>query len=161
MNDIAQLIGLPLHPLLVHGVVVLLPLTVIALLLGQFWPAVRARLGAVTPLAALVVAALVPLTTTAGQALAETTGPLPAVLEHERLGLMLVPWAIALAGTAAAQWGWFRWGAAALRRAEHPHVATALNIVLATVVTVVAGVNLVLVVLTGHSGASSVWGGLG
>ena len=42
--------GLRLHPLIVHAVVVLTPLTVLALLLGAFWPAARRRLGVVTAL---------------------------------------------------------------------------------------------------------------
>lgn len=161
MNDIAALIGLPLHPLLVHAVVVLLPLSALALLMAQFWPAGRRRLGALTPLAGLAMAALVPLTTTAGQQLAEAVGPLPAVEEHEQLGLQLIPWSIALAGAALAQWAWFRWGAAALRDAERPRTVRVLTVLLAVAVVVVAAGNLGLVVLVGHSGASAVWSGMG
>ncbi|ATG53094.1 hypothetical protein CFK38_03700 [Brachybacterium vulturis] len=161
MNDISQLLGLPLHPLLVHGVVVLLPLSALALLLAQFWPSARRRLGVLTPLLALGVAGLVPLTTTAGQQLAEVVGPLPAVAEHERLGLQLVPWSIALAAVAVVQWAWFRWGAEALRAGGRARAARVLAAVLAVAVLVVAAGGLVLVVLTGHSGAEAVWGGFG
>ena len=35
-DDVLQVAGLPLHPLIVHAVVVLTPLTVLALLLGAF-----------------------------------------------------------------------------------------------------------------------------
>ena len=51
-EDVLQVGGLPLHPLIVHAVVVLLPLTVLAVLLGTFWPAARRRLGIVTALVA-------------------------------------------------------------------------------------------------------------
>lgn len=159
MSQLSRWLGLPLHPLLVHGVVVLLPLTVLALLAAQFWPAARLRLGLATPLAALAVAGMVPVTTTAGQSLAEIVGPLPGVAEHEQLGLQLIPWSIALAAVSVVQWVWFRWGAEALRRAEHPRVGAALTVLLAAAVVVVAAGNLVLVVLTGHSGASAVWSG--
>ncbi|WP_156401987.1 hypothetical protein [Agromyces sp. Soil535] len=43
-EDVLQVAGLPLHPLVVHAVVVLTPLTVLALLLGTFRPAARKRL---------------------------------------------------------------------------------------------------------------------
>jgi len=55
-----QIAGLPLHPLLVHLVVVLLPLAALATLLHAIWPAARRRLGVVTPLSAGAVLVLVP-----------------------------------------------------------------------------------------------------
>jgi hypothetical protein len=77
-----QIGGLPLHPLVVHATVILTPLTVIAVLLSTFWPAARRRLGAVTPLAGLLVMILVPVTMAAGEALAAQVGPIPAVETH-------------------------------------------------------------------------------
>ena len=74
-----EIAGLPLHPLLVHAVVVLTPLTALALVLGSVWPAARRRLGIVTPLAALLLIVLVPITVAAGEALAAVVGPIPAV----------------------------------------------------------------------------------
>ena len=82
---------LPLHPLLVHATVILVPLTALALLLAAFWPAARRRLGFVVPLAALVMVALVPTTQAAGEALKEAVGPIPAVVTHEGFGLMMLP----------------------------------------------------------------------
>src|SRR5664279_2724119 len=110
MKETMQIAGLPLHQLLVHAVVVLIPLTVVAVLLTQFWPVARRRLGIVTPLAALAVLVLVPITVAAGQNLASLIGPLPAVQTHQRYGEMLLPWAVALFVVAVAQWAWFRWG---------------------------------------------------
>lgn len=159
MNDIAELLGLPLHPLLVHAVVVLLPLTALALLLAQFWPSARRRLGLLPALTALAMAGLVPLTAAAGRRLVETVGALPGIEEHERLGQQLIPWSLALATMALTQWAWFRWGDEALRAAGHPGGARALAVLLAVAVAVVATGCIVLVVLTGHSGASAVWGG--
>ncbi|MFD4420803.1 DUF2231 domain-containing protein [Agromyces sp. NPDC058484] len=151
--------GLPLHPLIVHATVVLTPLTVLALLLGAFWPAARRRLGIVTPLAALAVLVLVPVTVAAGLSLAEVIGPIPAVERHRMLGEMLLPWAIALFVVAAAQWAWFRYGDARVRR-DRPAAARAVVIAL-TVASVVVGVGtVVMIVLIGDSGARAVWGGL-
>lgn len=159
MNQTMQISGLPLHPLLVHAVVVLIPLTVVAVLLTQFWPAARRRLDIVTPLAALGMLVLVPITIAAGRSLASVVGPLPAVQTHERYGTMLLPWVIALFVVAAAQWTWFRWGVVRYR-ASSGGLATAAPVLLA-VASIVVGVGaLILVILTGDSGARAVWGGL-
>jgi hypothetical protein len=158
-QDALQVAGLPLHPLIVHAVVVLTPLTVLALLLGTVWPAARRRLGIVTPLGALLVLVLVPVTVAAGEALAELVGPIPAVERHEELGRMLLPWAIALFAVASAQWAWFRWGETRMRRRS---AAMARTVVIGLVAaSVVVGVGTVVVlVLIGDSGARAVWGGL-
>jgi hypothetical protein len=158
-QEALQVAGLPLHPLIVHAVVVLTPLTVLALLLGTVWPAARRRLGIVTPLGALVVLVLVPVTVAAGEALAEMLGPIPAVERHEELGRMLLPWAIALFVVAAAQWGWFRFGETRMRRRS---VGAARTVVIGlAAASVVVGVGTVVVlVLIGDSGARAVWGGL-
>ena len=147
-GDVIQIAGLPLHPLIVHAVVVLTPLTVLALLLGTFWPAARRRLGVVTPLGALAVLVLVPVTIAAGNSLAEVIGPIPAVETHR--GLFAV---------AAAQWAWFRYGDARMRRSA-PGRARAIVIGLAAASVIVGVGTLVVVVLTGDSGARAVWGGI-
>ena len=158
-EDVLQVAGLPLHPLIVHAVVVLTPLTVLALLLGSFWPAARRRLGVVTPLGALVVLVLVPITVLAGRTLAEAVGPIPAVEHHQELGEMLLPWAIALFVVAAAQWTWFRFGDARVREGS-PTAARAVVIGLAAASVVVGVGTVVLLVLIGDSGSRAVWGGL-
>lgn len=158
-EDVLQVAGLPLHPLIVHAVVVLTPLTVLALLLGAFWPAARRRLGVATALGALVVLVLVPITVAAGQSLAERIGPVPAVERHEELGEMLLPWAIALFVVAAAQWAWFRFGEPEMRR-RSPRGALAVGIGLAVASLVVGVGTLLMIVLIGDSGARAVWGGL-
>jgi uncharacterized membrane protein len=48
VEDVLQVAGPPLHPLIVHAVIVLTPLTVLALLVGTFWPTARRRLGGVS-----------------------------------------------------------------------------------------------------------------
>jgi hypothetical protein len=151
--------GLPLHPLIVHAVVVLTPLTVLALLLGTFWPAARRRLGIVTPLAALVVLVLVPITVNAGLALAALIGPVPAVERHRQLGEMLLPWAIALFAVAAAQWAWYRWGDARVRE-RSPGAARVTAIVIGAASVVVGVGATAMLVLIGDSGARAVWGGI-
>src|SRR5690606_3120134 len=69
--------GLPLHVLLVHLVVIVVPLAALCLLLSAFWPAARRRLGIVTPLVALVGLVAVPFTTAAGEWLQARVGATP------------------------------------------------------------------------------------
>lgn len=158
-EDVLQVGGLPLHPLIVHAVVVLTPLTVLALLLGTFWPTARRRLGIVTPLAALVVLVLVPVTVAAGRSLAEVIGPVPAVARHQQLGEMLLPWVVALVVVAAGQWAWYRFGDERMRR-RSPVAARVIVIGIAAASVVVGVGSLVLLVLIGDSGSRAVWGGL-
>ncbi|AWB94936.1 hypothetical protein DCE93_04060 [Agromyces badenianii] len=158
-EELLQIAGLPLHPLIVHTVVVLTPLTVLALLLGAFWPAARRRSGIVTALGALLVLGLVPITVAAGQSLAERIGPVPAVARHQAFGEMLLPWVIALFVVAAGQWAWFRYGDERVRR-DSPGAARAMRIGLAAASVVVGSGVMVLLLLIGDSGARAVWGGL-
>jgi hypothetical protein len=157
--DPLEIAGLPLHPLIIHFVVVLTPLTVLALLLAAFWPAARRRLGIVTPLAALVVLVLVPITTAAGESLKTLVGATPAVLAHEALGLMLLPWAIALFVVSAVQWAWYRFAQKPV--AERSRVWARVIVVGIDVAAVAVAIGTVtLLVLIGDSGARAVWGGI-
>ncbi|EWS80898.1 hypothetical protein BF93_00585 [Brachybacterium phenoliresistens] len=151
MNPILDgVMGLPMHPLVVHAVVVLVPLSALALVLGTLVPAARRRLGAVTPLLALLVMLLVPVTIASGEVLLGMVGPTPRVLEHARLARMLPPWTIAMAVVAAAQWAWYRW------REEPGRLVPRL--LGATAVVAAVGAT-TLVVMIGEAGARSVWGG--
>lgn len=147
--DLFEIAGLPLHPLIVHAVVVLVPLTALALVLGSLFPVVRRRLGVVTPVAALLVLALIPVTVLAGEALAQQVGPVPAVVRHAELGRMLWPWTAAMFLVAVAQWCWHRFGA--------PGRVT--RVILAVLAIVSAAGSTIMVVLIGEAGARAVWGG--
>ena len=61
--------GLPVHPLVVHAVVVLLPMAVVGSVLVAVWPAIRARWA--WPVVVLTAAAVVaiPLATSTGEGL--------------------------------------------------------------------------------------------
>lgn len=107
MND-WQINGLPLHPLLVHVVVVLLPLAALMLILGSVWPAARRKFGILTPIIALAALIAVPLTTQAGEALERQTEPSALLEQHTELDDHLLPWAGALFLIALAQWLWLR-----------------------------------------------------
>lgn len=156
-----EVAGLPLHPLVVHGAVVLVPLTALALVLGAILPSARRRLGAVTPLAAVVTVVLVYVAVVSGGALKEIVGPLPQVARHEALAVLVPPWTIGMAVVAVAQWLWFRRRPAdgASAREASSRRDRVVGVVLAGLALVTASGATVSVVLAGEAGARAVWGG--
>lgn len=167
--DSYTIAGLPLHVLLVHAVVVLTPLTALALLLHAFWPTAARRLGIVTPLAALLVLVLVPITANAGGALRDAVVLTDAVERHAELGDTLLPWAIGLFVVATAVWLWARtgtpsrsgWGRFSGRGWAEKRMprggVVAIDIVLKVLAVVVAVGIIIDVILIGDAGARAVW----
>lgn len=141
--------GLPLHPLVVHAPVVLIPLSAIALVLLIFvrkWRPHYAWL-AVAGLVVGTLGAVAAVLT--GNAFAETIG-LPA--RHATLGTILVWTAAALSVSAIVWW--------LLQHQERDNEQESRIVWAASIVTVVLVVaTLIFTVLTGHSGAEAAWGG--
>ncbi len=136
--------GLPLHPLIVHGAVVLLPLCAIGLIILVLVPKWRRTFGwlVIGGLAVSVVLAWVAKET--GENLANVVG-LPA--EHAEWGDRLVPIS-ALLFVVAAIWFWF------LRKGSGGIAGTLLNIAGIALAVLTIGVT----VLVGHTGAQAAWG---
>ena len=137
--------GLPLHPLVVHAAVVLLPLSALGLLVVLALPRARRTYGwlPVLGLGLSVIAAWVAKET--GENLAEVIG-LPQ--EHAEWGDRLVPIAAVLF-IASLAWYWrVRSGATG-----------ALTTVAAASSAVLAVVAIGVVVVVGHSGAEAAWAG--
>lgn len=133
--------GLPLHPLVVHAVVVLLPLMALLTVLVAVRPAWRTKAWWVVVGNALVAGASL-LAKESGESLQASLGGQVA-REHGELGEVLPWFAIALLVTSAAL--------ALLRSRRTPALVSA-------VVTVVAAVAAVWwTVRTGDSGARAVW----
>lgn len=154
MND-WQINGLPLHPLLVHAVVVLLPLAALMLILGSLWPAARRKFGILTPIIALAALIAVPLTTQAGEALERQTEPSAILEQHTELGDHLLPWAAGLFLIALAQWLWFR---RPRRTDDRPATRRpVVGIVLAVAAIAISVGATIDVVRIGDSGAQAVW----
>jgi hypothetical protein len=158
--------GLPLHILLVHAVVVLVPLAALMVVASAVWPAARAKLGFLTPAAALVALILVPVTTHAGHWLRDhLNGNLAQtanVRRHVALGGELLPWVIALFVVAAAVWAAGRRYELGWRslQGESGRVAPVwVTGVLAALAVAVAVVSVVQVVRIGESGSRAVWTG--
>jgi hypothetical protein len=150
--------GLPLHVLLVHFVVVLIPLTAVAALLVPIWPAARRRLGIVVPLLALVDLILVPIVTEAGEWLQARVPSTPLIQAHAALGKTLLPWVIALFVFTVLQWAWFFF----FDRPDSPRrpsrvVRRVVLVVLIVLAAVLAVGTIVEVVLIGEAGSRAIW----
>ena len=154
--------GLPLHVLIVHAVVIVVPLAALCALLTAFWPAARRRLGIVTLLVALAALVLVPLAVQAGEWLqSRLVNVTPLLGTHTSLGNTLLPWVIALFLVAALQWFWYRYvtaeGARFASALPHGTGRLAATIVLDLMVLVSALGSVVTVALIGESGSRAVW----
>jgi len=145
-SPVMEINGLPAHPLLVHLVVVLLPLTALAAILVSLWPAAQRKLTFLVPLGAVIGAIAVPVTTRAGESLAEKLGNPPFISQHEEYGEKVLPWAVALAVMTTAQWLYLRRGG-----------SKAVRILLSLAVIASAAGTALYVFLTGDSGARAVW----
>jgi cytochrome b involved in lipid metabolism len=139
--------GLPLHPLVVHAVVVLLPVAAIALILIYFVPKWRLAYGWLTLAALAAGTAAAFAAKESGEALADRVG-LPA--EHAQWANLLVPVSIVLF-VVAAVWFWLQ------RKAAAASTTSIAAVVTGAVASVLAVAVLVLTVLVGHSGATAVW----
>lgn len=178
-TSLTVLHGLPTHVLLVHFVVVLVPLTALALVLCAVWPGAARWMGLALPLLALVTLAFVPFTTHAGEWLRSRLPPSEPIDRHAGLGDGLLPWVVALAVMAAAVWWLTRYGAmrTAVRtdspgsaRTDPPGTgragaapafsARALRVPVALLAVAAAVGAVVDVYRIGDSGAKAVWNGV-
>jgi uncharacterized membrane protein len=154
--------GLPLHPLVVHAVVVLLPLAclgVIAIALRSSW---RARYGGVVVAITAAATVAIPVATKSGENLAARVGS-PG--QHADLGDTLIWFALPLLAVAVALFALHRVATRADAPASAAATATArgaspLMLFVAALAVIIAGANLVQVYRIGDSGARVVWQGV-
>ena len=155
--------GLPLHVLLVHFVVIVVPVAALCTVLAAAWPAARRRLGIVTPVIALGALISVPITTEAGQWLQARVGHTELVAAHAALGTTLLPWAVATFLVATIQWFWFRFVTATearfASRVPGKSARLVITLVLAAAVAVLAVGSVLTVVQIGESGVRAIWTG--
>lgn len=152
--------GLPVHPLVVHAVVVLLPLAVLGTLALALRPAWRLRYGWLLVGVTAVATVLVPVATSSGEALERRVGN-PG--EHAELGDTLIWFAAPLLVLVLAMVLLERRRSGATRDGDGPGAPGGPGRGLATGVAVVAVVvalgTAVQVYRIGDSGARAVWGG--
>ena len=153
--------GLPLHILLVHFVVIVVPLAALCVVLSAVWPAARRRLGVVTPIIALSALISVPITVQAGEALEELVKENSLLEIHTEMGDTLLPWAVGLFLVSVVQWCWYHYFAN--RNARFAGQVTsstrrvAVTAALAVLVAATAAGSCVTVFQIGESGARASW----
>ena len=141
--------GLPLHPLVVHAAVVLLPLAALGALVIAVSARARKAYGWLVVAGAIVAAGSVFGARVTGEGFAGTTTGTGALGTHMAWGL-LAPWpALALAVTSLLLVLTGRGGNRPLQ----------ITMTLLTVVAALA--SLAVIAVVGHSGATSVWGSPG
>jgi len=142
------ILGLPVHPLVVHAAAVFIPLSAIGFILVLFSEKIRKTY---TPLVLAAVAIAVVsgvIASSSGEELAERVGlPVDHAIQGERLRNVVL-----IFGALVAVWYF-------LQRSKEKAFAQShlLNTSLKAVTTIVAAASLVLTVVVGHSGASSAW----
>ncbi|MET2011166.1 DUF2231 domain-containing protein [Microbacterium chocolatum] len=149
---------LPLHPLVVHAAVVLVPLAAVLVITAVFWARVRVQVGAVGAVLALLGTVSFFVAHRSGSALAEIVGTPyahmawadPALAAAVVFGVLAVAWyvqAVLLHRAAARD----------TAPARGRTIAERVTGILASVAGVVA---CVFTFLVGHSGAEEVWSGV-
>jgi uncharacterized membrane protein len=134
--------GLPVHPLVVHFAVVVLPISAIALMAMIYTPKLKNKYSFISVMGVIFGSAAVLISKQSGEALSERVG-LP--IEHSDYGTYLT---IAAFIFLALSIIWYR-----SSRGRRSRVVTPLGHV-----TVIAGIAVLgLTFLTGHSGAKAVW----
>ena len=143
--------GLPVHPLVVHGAVILVPLVAFAALAMSYWPSFSRRYGGPVLILAAVAQVSLFLAKGSGEPFEERLNK--DIERHADLGeiapLTFIPLLILL----FIRWRMDKSGATV----GSPKIRRLVSVLLA----LAAILALVYIYLTGHSGAESVWGWLG
>ena len=149
-----EILGLPLHPLVVHAVVILVPLAALGGIVISAWTAARKRYGSLTVAFAAAAAGSTFVAQQAGESLAATLRRTTEAMQtHMNLGGSLLIWVIILFfGTLAV--------VVAQRLIDQQNPRGRVALIAGGVITAISAVvSIVQVVRIGHSGATAVWGG--
>jgi hypothetical protein len=144
--------GLPMHPLIVHATVVVVPTATLLVALAAVYPRFRSWIGPVPALAALLSVVLVPLSTGSGEELQSRVGESSLVEQHQEIADTLIWFVIPLAVFAVAAYWLHRRATTGGQPAGKGLVA-----VVSVVAVLLSGATLVDVALIGHSGAKASW----
>lgn len=144
------IMGLPVHPLVVHSAVVLVPLVALSALAMSYWPSFSRKYGKPILILAVIAQAALFLAKASGEPFEERLGK--EVEKHSEFGetapLTFIPLLVLL----FIRWRMDRSGATV----GSARVRRMVSVLLAAA----AILALVYIYLTGHSGAESVWGWL-
>jgi hypothetical protein len=147
-EPLGTLAGLPLHPLLVHSAVVLVPLVAIGALVMSYLPSFSRRHGKIILILAVIAQVSVFLAKMSGEAFAEILDK--NVEKHAELGeitpLLTLPMVVLI---------YLRWR---MDRSGSTFGSVVIRRLTSVALVVASIVSLVVIFLVGHSGASAVWG---
>ncbi|MGX6607951.1 DUF2231 domain-containing protein [Micromonosporaceae bacterium Da 78-11] len=164
--------GLPAHILLVHAIVVLLPLAALLLVLTAVWPAARRRFAGPNAILSLLVVALVPVTTSAGEWLEHRVDETALLRTHTELGdtaiwaalpvalLALVIWWRHRESTASAEiseTGGLRDTTTTRRRTYLAPLSTTTTRIVMVLAVAIAGFAMFQTYRIGDSGSKAAW----
>jgi uncharacterized membrane protein len=149
--------GLPLHPLIVHLAVVLVPVAALVGITVTLWPTARHRLGGFPTVLALCALVIVPVASTSGEALYRALNEPGFVARHASIGDSVILAVVSLFGALALQWLLGRPRVSDLIAAGDRRLLW-LRRAVAVAVVAAAVASLVLTIAAGHSGARAVWG---
>lgn len=147
-EPLGMLAGLPLHPLLVHGAVVLVPLVAIGAMVMSYLPSFSRRHGKIILGLAVVAQISVFLAKISGEAFEDILNK--SVEKHAELGeiapFVTIPMVILI---------YLRWR---MDRSGSTFGSVVIRRLTSVALVVASLVNIVFIFLVGHSGAESVWG---
>ena len=153
-----SLFGLPGHPLIVHGAVVLVPLAAIGTIVMALWPAARERIGWIVAAIGVIGFFFAYFAKESGEALLETVRSTAAVQSHAEMGQWGVIGAFLVGGSACAV---MLFDLFVKQRAKRDLPELSITRPLRTLIGVFAIVlsifGSVLVINVGHSGAKATW----
>jgi hypothetical protein len=150
MSQLITVGGIPLHPLIVHAVVILVPLTALGAVLMAVMPKFSRRFGPLVALGAFVSVGSAVLAKEAGEQLARVK---PVTANHLRWGDQAPLW-VGLFGLVVIVFWFFDRGIPANRkRPVWLRIVSVGVIVLSVIATL-------FVLAAGHSGAEAVWASL-
>ncbi|MGZ5389092.1 MAG: DUF2231 domain-containing protein [Aeromicrobium sp.] len=145
--------GLPMHPLIVHATVVVVPLSAAIVALAALWPRFRAWAGYLPLAVSALAVLLVPLSTSSGEELEGRVAETQLIETHAGMAEGLLPWVVVLF-VAALVMAFGRW-----RERSGKSESVSRSIVAAVIVAALIGSigTLVQVGRIGHSGAKASW----
>jgi hypothetical protein len=147
--------GLPLHPLVVHAVVVLVPLVALGVIAVAVVPRWSTTYGNLLLIATVVGTAAIPVATHTGEQLRAQLPPTAAIAHHATIGDAMKWFGMLLLLAGIAMWWMGR------RRKHERPLGRGVELALRVVCAVIALVALGWAIRAGHSGAETIWQGVG
>ncbi len=153
-----SLFGLPAHPLIVHGAVVLVPLAAIGTIVVALWPAARSRVGWVVAALGVLGFFFAYFAKESGESLLETVRETAAVSAHAEMGDWGVIGAFLVGGSACSLMLFDLFTKERQKRGlPELSITRPLRSLIGVFAVVLSIFGSILVINVGHSGAKATW----